>query len=95
MVVVQLVVLVAFIVMTGWALEAGGVAIVQTAKADGTARTTHVWYVQHEGETLLEAGRARAHPVAAGRQVWLAGLVDRRRVRHVTLSGRASRTRGP
>jgi hypothetical protein len=47
---------VAFVALTGWALEADGVADVQTTRSDDTVRTTHVWYVQRDGETLLEAG---------------------------------------
>ncbi len=48
------------IAFTGWALEAGGVAIVETERADGTTRSTHVWFVEPAGgsrqQLWLEAG---------------------------------------
>jgi hypothetical protein len=37
--------LVAFIVLTWLALEAGGVAVVETLASDGSTRSTHVWFV--------------------------------------------------
>ncbi len=41
----------------GWlALEAGGVAIVETRAEDGSTRATHVWFVEPDGELWLEAG---------------------------------------
>jgi hypothetical protein len=46
----------AFVVTTWWALEAGGVARVETRAAAGAARTTHVWYVEPDGELWIEAG---------------------------------------
>jgi hypothetical protein len=46
----------AFVAATWWALEAGGVARVETRSADGSTRTTHVWYVEPDGELWLEAG---------------------------------------
>lgn len=49
----------AFAGVTGWALESGGVAVVQTRRADGTHRSTHVWYVEPDGELWLEAGSPR------------------------------------
>ena len=45
-----------FVAATWWALEADGVAIVQTTRADETVRATHVWYVRSDDEMLLEAG---------------------------------------
>ncbi len=41
---------------TWWALESGGVAIVETRDPAGGVRSTHVWYVEEEGELWLEAG---------------------------------------
>ncbi len=41
---------------TWWALESGGVAVIQTRAPDGTVRSTHVWYVEPRGELWLEAG---------------------------------------
>jgi hypothetical protein len=41
---------------TWWALESGGVAVVETRTPDGTTRSTHVWYVEPDGELWLEAG---------------------------------------
>ena len=41
---------------TWWALESGGVAIVETRALDGSIRATHVWYAAPDGEIWLEAG---------------------------------------
>jgi len=46
----------AFAVLTWWALEWSGVAVVQTTTPDGTPRSTHVWYAEPDGELWLEAG---------------------------------------
>lgn len=46
----------AFAAATWWALEAGGVARIETRSADGSTRTTHVWYVEPDGELWLEVG---------------------------------------
>jgi hypothetical protein len=46
----------AFVVITGWALESGGVAVLETRQSDGTARQTHVWFVVQNGELWIEAG---------------------------------------
>ncbi len=48
--------LLAIVGITVWALESGGVAIVETTRPDGSRRSTHVWYALHEGQTWLEAG---------------------------------------
>lgn len=48
--------LVGFVAITWWALEAGGVAIVQTHAPDGSIRSTHVWFAEPDGELWLEAG---------------------------------------
>jgi hypothetical protein len=53
-----LVAVLAFVGITGYALESSDVAIVETQRADGGTRRTHVWYVEHGGELWLEAGRA-------------------------------------
>lgn len=45
-----------FVAGTWWALEASEVARIETRAADGTVRSTHVWYVEPEGELWLEAG---------------------------------------
>lgn len=45
-----------FVAMTWWALEAGGVAVIETISPDGSPRETHVWFVEPEGEFWLEAG---------------------------------------
>ncbi len=49
-------VVVAFIGVTWWALEASGVAVVETRAPDGSLRSTHVWFAEPEGELWLEAG---------------------------------------
>jgi hypothetical protein len=41
---------------TAWALESGGVAIVETQAPDGSLRRTHVWFVEPEGALWIEAG---------------------------------------
>lgn len=41
---------------TLFALEAGGVAVAETRRADGSTRETHVWYAEVDGEIWLEAG---------------------------------------
>lgn len=48
--------LAAGVLFTGWALESSGVAVIETKAADGTARSTHVWYAEPDGELWLEAG---------------------------------------
>ena len=48
--------LLAFVGVTGWALESGGVAVVETRRPDGSTRSTHVWYAANQGELWLEAG---------------------------------------
>ncbi len=45
---------------TWWALESGGVAIVETRAPDGSTRATHVWYAEPDGEIWLEAGTPEA-----------------------------------
>ncbi len=45
-----------FALFTWWALESGGVAIIETRTADGSARSTHVWYAEPNGELWVEAG---------------------------------------
>ena len=49
-------VVVAFAATTWWALESGGVAVIQTQSASGTLRSTHVWYTEPNDELWLEAG---------------------------------------
>ena len=39
-----------------WALESGGVAVIETRTPEGTVRQTHVWYAEPNGELWLEAG---------------------------------------
>jgi len=42
--------------VTWWALESGGVAVIETRDPAGGVRSTHVWYVEPDGELWLEAG---------------------------------------
>ena len=51
-----LLLLLAFAGLTWWALESSGVAVLETQRPDGSTRSTHVWYVTHNGEVWLEAG---------------------------------------
>ena len=46
----------AFGATTWWALESGGVAVIETQTPAGTVRSTHVWYTEPDGELWLEAG---------------------------------------
>ena len=46
----------AFVGFTAWALESGGVAVVETHAADGSLRSTHVWFAEPDGELWVEAG---------------------------------------
>lgn len=46
----------AFGATTWWALESGGVAVIETRAPDGAVRSTHVWYVEVDKELWLEAG---------------------------------------
>lgn len=45
-----------FVLITWWALESGGVAVLETRAPDGSLRSTHVWFAEPEGEIWLEAG---------------------------------------
>jgi len=42
--------------ITWWALESGEVVIIETTRADGTSRRTHIWFAEHGDEFWLEAG---------------------------------------
>jgi hypothetical protein len=52
--------LVAFVLATAWALESGGVAVIETHAPGGELRATHVWYAESDGELWLEAPDAQA-----------------------------------
>ncbi len=47
---------VAFVATTWWALESGGVAVIETRAPGGSIRSTHVWYAEPDGGLWLEAG---------------------------------------
>ncbi len=47
---------VAFGATTWWALESGGVAVIETRTPEGSVRSTHVWYAEPSEELWLEAG---------------------------------------
>ncbi|MCP4005284.1 MAG: hypothetical protein GY725_13920 [bacterium] len=47
---------IAFGATTWWALESGGVAVVETRSPEGVVRSTHVWYTEPDGVLWLEAG---------------------------------------
>ena len=44
------------VLLTWWALEWSSVAVLETQSADGTVRSTHVWYAEPDGEIWIEAG---------------------------------------
>ena len=46
----------AFGATTWWALESGGVAVIETRTREGTVRSTHVWYTEAGDQLWLEAG---------------------------------------
>ncbi len=48
--------LLALSTFTWWALESGGVAVIETHAANGSLRSTHVWFAEPGGELWLEAG---------------------------------------
>lgn len=48
--------LVAFAMLTGWALESSGVAVLESCAPDGSLRSTRVWFAEPRGELWLEAG---------------------------------------
>ena len=50
--------IVGFFAITWFALESGGVGIVETRRPDGTVRSTHVWPARIDGTLWLEAGTA-------------------------------------
>lgn len=47
---------IAILGVSGWALESGGVAVVETLAPDGSTRSTHVWFAEPDGELWIEAG---------------------------------------
>lgn len=46
----------AFVAVTIFALESGGVAELETRRPDGSPRQTHVWFVVQDGELWVEVG---------------------------------------
>jgi hypothetical protein len=68
-------VLAAFVLITWWAAESSGVAVIETRAADGSPRATHVWFAEPDGELWLEAGTPE--------NSW---YVDVRRDSHVSFS---------
>lgn len=50
------VVLLVPVIVTYIALEASGVITVETRTPEGQTRSTHVWFVEVDGQYLLEAG---------------------------------------
>ena len=45
-----------FAMLTWWALESGGVGILESQTGDGTTRMTHVWFVETDEALWVEAG---------------------------------------
>ncbi|MBX3028334.1 nitroreductase family deazaflavin-dependent oxidoreductase [bacterium] len=54
-VVIVVTLLLAFAFLTWTALEASGVAVLETRRADGGTRRTRVWFAEHDGALWLEA----------------------------------------
>jgi len=44
------------VVTTWWALESSEVLTIETHRADGSVRSTHVWWIEWNGQLWLEAG---------------------------------------
>ena len=78
----------AFGATTWWALESGGVAVIETRTPDGGVRSTHVWYTEPDEELWLEAGTpdnpwfqdVHQHPVLSFRADGRSGRYVARRV---------------
>ena len=58
-----------------WALESGGVAVLETHALEGGQRSTHVWFVELDGVVWLEAGTPES--------AWLADVGRDDRIRLV------------
>jgi len=67
---------IAFVVITWLALEAGGVAVIETERADGTARSTHVWFATPDEADLLGRGELWAE-AGTPENGWYVDLQDR------------------
>ncbi len=76
---------------TWWALESGGVAVIETRTPEGTVRSTHVWYTEPDEELWLEAGApgnawfqdVQQNPVVTFIRANRADKADRRSARYV------------
>ena len=82
--------------VTGFALESGGVGVVETSAAEGELRRTHVWPVEIDGELWLEAGTPdNGWYVDLGREavLWLERDGIRRRYRAVPVPTEPARRR--
>ncbi len=75
--------LLALAVTTWLALEAGGVGVIETTRADGEVRRTRVWLVEIEGERWLGAGAAT--------NGWYRDIIERPEIRLLPGEGRALR----
>ena len=81
---------------TWWALESGGVAVLETRRADGAPRRTHVWVAEEEGELWLEAAtpeRAWLQDVQRSPEVVLTRGARAERFRAVPAPGERERAR--
>jgi hypothetical protein len=53
---ISILIAVSFVLFTWWALESGGVAVIETTMPNGQTRSTHVWFVDTNGDIWIEAG---------------------------------------
>ncbi len=82
-------VVVAWLAVTWFALESGGVGIVETTRADGSLRTTHVWPVRIGEELWLEAGTVETGwyvDVGSDPEIWMEYEGARLRFRAVPIA---------
>lgn len=89
-------VVVAFLGVTGFALESGGVGIVESTRADGTPRRTHVWPARIDGTLWLEAGTVENgwyRDVLSDPEIWLEYEGARASFRAVPMANAAAHDR--
>ena len=82
--------------ITGWALEAGDVALLTTERPDGGVRETHVWWAAHEDALWLEAAtpeRAWLREALSSGEVELMRDGRRERFRAVAVPGAEAHAR--
>jgi hypothetical protein len=88
--------LAAFLAVTGWALESGEVAVLETRRPEGGARRTRVWLAEADGTLWLEAAtpdRDWLGDVALSPRVRLRRGAEARAYEAVAMPGAGERAR--